>query len=326
MERLPVVTPAAVAASERFTAALRAGKSRARELLAAQQTRLEQAEQLIQRELERLEEELAARRSEADHLRSECDTLVVRLAHAEARPGSRTQRPTDGSGDHGGVDADADYQRRYEMALDDLHELKEKNAELQQQLAKATANAGNLASPAPAPRGRLDWEAEKRRILAALEADFDQHDAQQFGQRLKIEEVLHATEQIVAEKDRQIEDLKRQLEEQRGTPRTDDSETTTAQRVIANDAAVREERERLKQLQDQWREKLRQAEIELSLERAKLARQRAELAEQLKAAGIDAPRPPAPVTSTGHEDRPTCGRWLAQLGLTEADKERRRRR
>jgi chromosome segregation ATPase len=216
---------------------------------------------------------------------------------------------------------DDDYQRRYDLALNDLRDLKAKNAELQQQLDDANAMAASLATQNRASSGRLDWEAEKRRTLTALEADFDEHDAPQYGQRLEIEDVLHTTEQVIAAKDRQIRDLEQRLEEQRGNIGAGAPDTAAINQAIDSDAVVQKERERLKELQEESRDKLRQAEIELSLERAKLARQRAELEERFNARESDLPKLP---TAAGAE-RPASRRWLTRLGLTEADKEPGRR-
>lgn len=210
------------------------------------------------------------------------------------------------------------YQLRYEVAMNDLHDLEAKNAELQRQLDQANAAAGSLPGQDRGPGGRIDWEAEKRRTLAALEAEVDDHDAPQYGQRLKIENVLHTSEQVIAEKDRQIRELQEQLEEHSRRPGATAVDTTASDQAVESDAAIQKERERLQRLEDEWREKLRQAEIEISLERARLARQRADIEERLTAPENGSPKP---ATGAGRPDQPTSRRWLARLGLTEADKE-----
>jgi hypothetical protein len=205
---------------------------------------------------------------------------------------------------------------------EEIDALKADNAELQARLEKADTT-GSAAAPGRAAGGRLDWEAEKKRILASLESDFDQHDAEQTGQRLKIEDVLHKTEQVIAEKDRQIDELKRQLEARGSAAATAISAAAAADRqAVDSDALVQEERQRLQQLQEECRAKLRQAEVEISLERAKLARQRAELDEQRNAAAAGGTPPAATPDRT---ERPASGRWLARLGLSENDREPRRR-
>ncbi len=76
-------------------------------------------------------------------------------------------------------------------------------------------------------------------------------------------------------------------------------------------------------MQEQWRDKVRQAEVELALERAKIARQRAELEEQIRArGGRRAGGAAAAATDMDRlAERSAGGRWLARLGLTDADRE-----
>ena len=88
---------------------------------------------------------------------------------------------------------------------------------------------------------------------------------------------------------------------------------TALGRSLDQDALVPQERETLKQLQDQWREKLRQAEIEISMERARIAREKAELDARCRALAL----PAAAAEDSGGKptDRPPRGQWLARLGL-----------
>jgi hypothetical protein len=117
--------------------------------------------------------------------------------------------------------------------------------------------------------------------------------------------------------------LKEQLEKGMTNHAINSTDSITASQAVDNDAAVREERERLKRLQEQWSEKLREAEVELAVERAKLARQRAELEEQHRGTTGETNTPVAadsnPLGSPSYR-----GRWLARLGLTDADREPRR--
>ena len=68
------------------------------------------------------------------------------------------------------------------------------------------------AAAAPADNGG-DWESQKRRLLAELESD-DQHDAESKERRLKIEEIIARTDKIIAEKNREIEELQNLLNNQ----------------------------------------------------------------------------------------------------------------
>lgn len=317
METSPLPTSGSEAWVERFAATLNAERERAREFLGAQLARLERAETIVEQQLDRLEQELHGHCDEVGRLQAERDALVTRLAEAEAQlqaaeESSLGQRPAD---EHGEIDEDGP--RRYELALDDIRQLRNRNNELQQQLAKARSTASTLARQSRQP-GMLDWEAEKQNILAALEASSDEEDESQRGDRDKMAEVLQATNSIVEEKDHEIESLKQRLEELE-SKKTSVPVAGAVDKTLDSDAVVREERERLKRLQEEWRDKLRQAEVEIALERAKIARQRAEMESQHHVTE-DAAAKAAESTTPGQSERTSMhGRWLARLGLTDAD-------
>ena len=289
MESLPVQTPASDAWADQFAASLHAERDGVREFLAAQQTRLERAEA----------------------------TLENSIARLETAPSDSAAE----GGDKAGGDED-EYRRRYEMALDDLRELKAGNSLLQDQLSKARATASTLAKQNRSPETGLDWETEKLRILAALESDLDENDSEQRAERLKIKDVLQSTERAIAEKDREIQELKQRLAESAGRGPLDQMAAAVEQ-TLRNDIAIQQERERLRQLEEQLQSRLCRAEIEISLERAKLARERAEIDERLRSAGINAAKSAG---ESNTPEPPAHGRWLSRLGLTEADRERGRHR
>jgi chromosome segregation ATPase len=196
--------------------------------------------------------------------------------------------------------------RRYEMALCDLRELKARNAELQKHLDQL---GSERSQGRPGGSGHvMDWESEKRRILAALESPAAGGSPKD---RPRIEELVEKTERLLAEKDRQIAEL-RELA-QRPAAAADPREA-----ILDQDAVIREERENLRRLEEECREKSRRAEVELSIERANLARREAETEEKLRtlAAGVAAAG--ASDASPAGEKSPR-GRWLSRLGLAGDD-------
>lgn len=283
MEMASNTKPDPEAWAERIAASVRAEREGVRDFLAAQEERLERAEAAV----------------------------LELLNHCE-ETGSFA---ASGSGDD-----EEDYQRRYEMALEDLRDLKASNALLQDQLAKARAAASALNKQPQTPETKLDWESQKRRLLAALESDFDESNPEQQADRLKIEDVIRTTDNVIAEKDEQIQQLTRQLEESSNGAGAVAVAAAALAEALDTDTAVRQERERLQQLQEQMKNKMCQAEIELSLERAKLARDRVHLEEQMRSVQTDTAKAPGAADAT----EPTRGRWLSRLGLTEADRERGR--
>lgn len=202
-----------------------------------------------------------------------------------------------------------DYRRRYEMALEDLRQVKARNAELQQELAQLRSTSGTSG-------GVLNWELEKQKILAALEADA-KRDSMGPEERIEVRQLVARTDQLLAEKDRllaekdrEIEELKLLLENQSGNLGSVAVGAAALGQLFDQDSVIQEHRLHLEQLQAELQDKMRQAEIEISLERAKLARERAKLEEQMRTL------PPAEESPKSEKpDRSSRGRWRAQLGI-----------
>jgi chromosome segregation ATPase len=262
--------------------------------------------------------EAQSRLSEAEGRLGEAERRLMeaerRLAEAEHRLAEAPKAAPDGQLE------EEEFRRRYELALEDLREVKARNAELQQQLASARSAA---PSATPPRRGVLDWEAEKQRILAALESQSagDDGNEEARAERLKIEEVVRKTDAVLAAKDREIAELKGLLANQSGSLGVMAVGAAAVGEVLDKDAIVQEERENLKRLQEECREKLRQAEIELSLDRAKLARQRAELEEKLRAMAPQESSTIGTAETADKSGKPPRGRWLARLGLKDLEKD-----
>lgn len=270
--------------------------ARARELLHAQCERTLRLRRQVAAQLQRLQHQL-------DSLQGERDELERQLA---ARGDAET---------HGSQEI-ADLQARLDMALDDLRAAK---------ASRSDAAKGQLQQPSPAPTTyaaagqRFDWESQKRRLLEQLESDFDPQEPAQKRERLTIESALQATDQVVAEKDHEIAELRRLLENQTSNIGAVAVGAAAVAELLDQDELVREERENLQRLQDEWREKLRRAEVEISVERAKIARERVELDEKLRAlensrANASAGGNASPAEKA--KGRPQS-RWLTRLGLQD---------
>jgi hypothetical protein len=88
--------------------------------------------------------------------------------------------------------------------------------------------------------------------------------------------------------------------------------------LLDTDELVKQERDSLKQLQESLREQLRKAEVDISLERAKLARERADLDEKLRGWESEKASLPGPGEGGGDKGKKQGGRkWLTRLGLGE---------
>lgn len=266
----------------------------------------------LKRENAELHEELVRRPEADDHespelvsLRAERDALAARVAEMENVPLAD-------------VDAHArqevvDLQSRFELAVEDVRQLKQENAELNERLKSgaASASVSNVAG-----NDALDWQAQKAKLLAELDAE-DQGDVSPGRQeeRTTIEGTISITDRVVEEKDRELAELRAKLEAKPGEESQPDAQQTALDEMFDQDEVIQAERERLQQVQQQWREKLRTAELELSIQRATLAREQAAL-EEGKAKLREA-EPKAETPSDGKPGR----RWLSALGLKDEDRE-----
>ncbi|HEX7446635.1 MAG TPA: hypothetical protein VF306_03765 [Pirellulales bacterium] len=252
-------------------------------------------------------------------LTAERDRLASRLADAEEQLSQLRQRLAKAEATSEDDGALADVKRRYELAMEDLRDHKKRVAELEKQLADAPRGAAHTAAPAAGEK--LDWEAQKRRMLAALEADnedAEEEDEQRQAERLKIQEVIARTDAAIAAKDEEIAELRQLLEAQSGSIGSVAVGAAAFADILSKDEVVQTERERLHQLQQEWEEKLREAEIDLSVQRAKIARERAEIEERQRLLEEQrAQHADVADVGEGKAGKPQRGRWLARLGLKE---------
>ena len=291
----------------------------ARELAgaAAERDELQQKFDLALQDMQRLrgrvaeaEQELSSRPAvdqsesvELVHLRAERDALAERITELEQRPTA----PADGDADQ----ERADLQRRFELAVEDVRDLKKKNAQLETQLATAASGA-----PASAAGGGGSWEAMKRQMLANLEDEGDDVDAERADERATIENTIRITDDAMAAKDLEIAELKSRLAESDSA--VPDANEAVRQLVDA-DAVVAEHRTRTAQLQEEMQGKLRAAELELSVERAKTCPRKGavgRLESRARFAAVE--RRGAERPGVAH---PPKRRWLSKLGLSGDDEE-----
>ena len=240
--------------------------------------------------------------AELKSLRAERDGLLARLASADSRLKDQA------SGGEADSRQKGDLQRRFEMAVEEVRELKRANADLESKLK----SRGSASAPAIGGGG-LDWEAQKQRLLASLDAD-DDGDEEAVAERTSIEATIRITDQIVAQKDREIAELKQLLEQQAGSTPSQTADSAAAE-LFDRDEMIAQERQRLRHVQEEWREKIGKAELDISVERAKVGRERAELEEKIRQYQAEQERR----DDAADPNRPTKGRWLARLGLKDID-------
>ncbi len=265
--------------------------------------------QKLKRENAELNSELASRSAASDEsspelvsLHSERDALADRVFKLENSPPEV-------------IDGDlqqeiSDLQRRFELAVDDVRQLKQINSKLQEQLSQQP-----LAAEDPAIDGS-DWQAQKARLLAELDAEEQSSlTDERRAARATIEGTITLTDQVVAEKDKQIAELQASLEARPAKAEIETMKHAIQEEICSNDELIQTERRRLEKLQQEWQEKLRSAELEISGDRAKLARERSDLEERL--AGLQDTQYDSNSDARGKPRH----RWLSALGLKEEEED-----
>jgi chromosome segregation ATPase len=237
-------------------------------------------------------------------MRAERDALAVRIAELERQPAAP---PAGDPSEEMEI-----LQRRFELAVEDVRDLKRKNSDLESQLSEAKAH-GVAAAPAG---GGKSWESMKQQMLAQLAGEGDDGDSDRQEERATIESTIQITDDVVAGKDREIAELKARLGED-ASERQAAADEYSVRELVDSDAVIQQHRERTSRLEQEMEQKLRAAEMELSLERAKIAREQAQLADLR--AEIDSLRAAMGETGSSGGGQAPKRRWLSKLGLSGED-------
>jgi hypothetical protein len=223
-----------------------------------------------------------------------------------------------------------DYQIQLEECEQRIADLEEQNSDLASRVASKNVQQ-TVASSGSGSGDALTWEERKKLILEQLEGgSFDTEsfvnevgpedsseplDPVAYVRQLNGE--LASVREELERRDTEIHELRSLLDEQSTTC---DGGVAIGAAAIAEmidaDELVQQERERLQLLQEEWEEKFRQGEIEASLERAKLSRERldlsrknSELEERLEHIRRE--------NRNGDESGAPSRRWLTKLGLSD---------
>jgi chromosome segregation ATPase len=263
-----------------------------------------------------LEQELASR-PEPDQsesvdlvrLRGERDALAQRVEELEQQPEAVVDSDT--------AQQIADLQRRFELAVEDVRDLKKRNTQLEAEF-EAQAAAAKAAAPAAASAAGGNWEAVKKRLLASLEGETAAAGSSREKEIATIENTVHITDEIVANKDRQLAELRMQLASGLGSTDGVSQAASDLNDAINADEAIQKHRARIADLEREMEGKLRETEMQLSLERAKIAREQSQLTElRIELESMRGPNGPKADAGTGNSPK---RRWLSKLGLGEDEK------
>jgi hypothetical protein len=158
----------------------------------------------------------------------------------------------------------------------------------------------------------MELEESRAELEDALQANpsdlrhcVEQEDSEE-GEEGRSISLVSRTELALQEKDRRIDSLLERIEELERNE-SESSNETPQESVLNADELVQEERTKLEALQEEWRDKIRNAEIDLSKERANLARERREIEAELEVIR----------RKSEAEQGGKTRKWLDQLGLRD---------
>jgi len=306
-------------------AALLADSQRAAAAAMEKLTPLQQAYEALKLEAEHRSGEEA---KEESQLQQERDTFAARVDELESQLADAKKQSTD---DHVAADDQRtdELQRRFEMAVDDVRQLKRRNAQLEEELADfQAAAAAKQVSATGNGAVAYDWETTKKRLLAELDEETTHAAGSRLTEddRLSVEGTIRITDEMIVQRDREIAELKQLLDQQSSQPATADKPTEPSAADVEafnQDDIIRQERERLAALEKEWQGKLRQAEVEISVQRARLARERSDLDEQMRVLAAEksalAGLQRSGQSTSANSPKKPGNRWLARLGLKEND-------
>ncbi len=232
------------------------------------------------------------------------------------------------SSDHADQSEVETLRRQVAELEDQVAELQQQNNDLAAQVARPDPQP-SVSAAAAGSNESLSWEARKELILQQMEDE--SFDAEAFIETLN-PETTDACDPVahVLQLHEELEYLEAELQklqylqaQQSPPPQTADPCAANANaNTLDDDALIRQERAKLKELQTECETRIRESEIAVSLERARLSRERRELAhknaeleEQLSHLRREADvSRKAGVTGSR--------RWLAKLGLQDSDREK----
>lgn len=216
---------------------------------------------------------------------------------------------------------DSQFKSKYEQAEAELNDLREQNSELATRIAQLTTDSlSGRAGRGAVNTELLSWEERKKLMLQQLEQEHESDPESEVAQqqRLDFQELVAATQSEIQRRDREIEELREIVQLQSEARQGMAIGAAGVAHLLDNNDLINEERKKLQEIQQEWEAKLRQAEIDLSMERAKLARERAEL--ELELAQLK--RSSAQIQTAGQsQSDKQQRRWKNFLGLKEESSE-----
>ena len=240
---------------------------------------------------------------EVSQLNDQLQFLQSELDDAKAVPGNNSLN-------------ESELRIQVEQLRSQLLEARHEAVELRMQSNDLSARLAKFQGPVLGQKSEtLSWEQRKQALLQQLEAETHAETPCDPRKVLEIERILEQTHGEIERRDQEISDLKALIEHQSIAQDGMSIGVAAVAQMIESDSLIVAERLRLKELRADWEQKQRQAEIEMSMERAKLARERLEIQEKTQRYEDNNPPQTEAEAQTGKTR--TRGNWLARLGLRD---------
>lgn len=272
-------------------------------------------EQQLIDQCRRLEGELEQTQRAADDKTDRFEGLQQQIAalrqeRDEAWQLLSSREPGDSSCEGGAHDSPVEILRRQ------LLEERQTIVELRLQIEDLSATLQSSSADKKLP-SMLTWDEQKALLLKRLEGE-DCESIADPQQRLDLTQLVKQTDQQIANRDKEIAELRRLLAEQSTASASMAIGAAAIAELLDSDELIREERENLQRLQLELKERSRAAEVELSKERANLARLRTELEEKQHELQRQSSNGSEVIpVDIGGEGKKKSSRWLSRLGLAE---------
>ncbi len=217
--------------------------------------------------------------------------------------------------------AEADELRlQVEYLRSQVLQARSESSNLKMQCEELVARLASLKGPTSNERtAALSWEERKRELLEQLESESSNESGENPTIDAEMQRILAEKNQELASREQEIRELRNLVEQQSISQNGFAIGAAAVADIVEADDLIIAERMKLREMQHEWEQKQRQSEIEMSLERAKLARERLELQDKLrelqqlqKESGVDERNACSEKSST----KPR-GNWFARLGLKD---------
>jgi hypothetical protein len=247
-----------------------------------------------------------------EHLERECE-----LNREIDRLKEKIRLLEDDIGSSIGTGSEAELKKQLASVRNDLMDARHEVVDLRLQCNELATRLAKFQDPSTVNHDSVSWEDRKQALLHMLEQQ-DQEELNSVEKVLEMKHILEETSVQIQFREKEIADLRSLLEQQSVATNGLAVGAAAIAHLVDADEIVAEERLRLKEMQLQWEQKQRQGEIEMSLERAKLARERLEIQEKMQQ--LESERDlilRATENSSQESPAPHKGRWWARLGLKD---------